>query len=71
MAAPDLPVREVEHMAEEAADRRAEHVQDAQRASARRHGHFERKGAVRLGQAALDGQNQRSLTTIVSPGFIG
>ena len=66
-----LAAGHVEHVAEEAADRRAEDVQDAQRTRAGRHRRLTRDDGRRSRDGALDVQNQRSLMRIVSPGFIG
>jgi hypothetical protein len=70
VAAFDLAAGQVEDMTEQAADRRPEDVQDAKARRTVRQRLGDRAGAL-VRRAALKVQNQRSLMTMVSPGFIG
>ena len=71
VAALALAAGKIEHMAEEAARRRSEDMEDAQRRRGGAHARDGRDRARTPGQGGVDVQNQRSLTTIVSPAFIG
>jgi hypothetical protein len=71
VASVDLAARYVEDVAEQAPNRGAEDVQDSETLLARHGGNFGDLAAVARPRRAVNVQNQRSLTTIVSPGFNG
>jgi hypothetical protein len=71
VAAVDLALRYVQDVAEQSPNRGAENVQDSQALVARHSGNLGDPAAVAQPRRAVNVQNQRSLTTIVSPGFNG